>query len=215
MRVPCWQIIGIDGDRSCPELAQHIHCRNCPTFVDAAREFLDREPEEDYIDEVTGLNTNMSSGALRDEGMPVMAFRLGAEWHGLPVGVIDQIHPVAPIRRVPHRTNPGFLGLTAIDGQIELCMSLHAVLGVDDGDGKPAAGIRRWLMLKLGEERWVAPVDEIMGVVRVDPKHVRHIPATLERSPDPASTGIFEVDDLRVSLLAPDPLLRRFKACLA
>lgn len=215
MRVPCWQIIGIDGDRSCPELDLHIHCRNCPSYVDAAREFLDRAPEEDYIDEVTGLNTKMSSGAVRDEGVPVMAFRLGPEWHGLPVRIIDQIHSVAPIRRVPHRTNPGFLGLTSIDGQIELCMSLHAVLGVDDGDGAPATGIRRWLMLKLGGERWVAPVDEIMGVTRVDQKSIRPVPATLERSPDPASSGIFEVDGLRVSLLAPDPLLRRFRASLA
>lgn len=213
MRVPCWQIIGIDGDRSCPELEQHIHCRNCPAFVDAAREFLDREPEDDYIDEVTGLNTNMSSGAVREDGVPIMTFRLGAEWHGLPVRVIDQIHPVAPIRRVPHRTSPGFLGLTSIDGQIELCMSLHAVLGVEK-DGAPATGIRRWLMLKLGNERWVAPVDEIMGVVRVAHKSIQPVPATLERSPDPASAGIFEVDDLRVSLLAPDPLLRRFRASL-
>lgn len=215
MRVPCWQIIGIDGDRSCPELDKHIHCRNCPTFVDAAREFLDRAPEEDYIDEVTGLNTNMSSGAVRDDGVPVMTFRLGPEWHGLPVRVIEQIHPVAPIRRVPHRNNPGFLGLTSVEGQIELCMSLHAALGVDDGDGAPATGIRRWLMLKLGGERWVAPVDEIRGVVRVDEKSIQPLPATLERSPDPASSGIFEFDDLRVSLLAPDPLLRRFRASLA
>ena len=214
MSVPCWRHIGIEGDRSCPELELHIHCRNCPTFVDAARAFLNRAPEEDYIDEVTGLNTNMSSGAVRDDGVPIMTFRLGSEWHGLPVRVIEQIHPVAPIRRVPHRRNPGFLGLTSIEGQIEVCMSMHAVLGVE-GDAAPATGIRRWLMLKLGGERWVAPVDEIMGVVRVDRKSIQPLPATLERSPDPASSGGFAVDDLRVSLLAPDPLLRRFKASLA
>jgi chemotaxis signal transduction protein len=210
----CWQRIGIDGDRSCPELAVHIHCRNCPAFVDAARWFLDREPEDDYIDEVTGLNTNMSGGAVRDQGVPIMAFRLGAEWHGLPIRVIDQIHAVAPIRRVPHRNSPGFLGLTSIDGHIEVCVSLHAVLGVETGDGD-GTGIRRWLLLKLGGDRWVAPVDEIMGVVHVDRKTIQPLPATLERSPDPASTGIFEIDERRVSLLAPDPLLRRFRASLA
>jgi chemotaxis signal transduction protein len=69
-------------------------------------------------------------------------------------------------------------------------------------------------MLKLGGERWVAPVDEIRGVVRVDHKTIQPLPATVERSPDPASSGIFEIDDLRVSLLAPDPLLRRFRANL-
>jgi chemotaxis signal transduction protein len=214
VRVPCWQIIGIDGDRSCPELIGHIHCRNCATFVDAARKFLDREPDDDYIDEVTGLNTNMSSGAARDDGVPVMTFRLGTEWHGLPVRVIEQVHATATVRRVPHRNSPGFLGITSIDGHIEMCMSLHAVLGVDQDDA-PGAGVRRWLLLKLGGERWVTPVDEVTGVVRVDHKTIQPLPATIERSPDPASSGIFDLDERRVSLLAPDPLLRRFKASLA
>jgi chemotaxis signal transduction protein len=92
-------------------------------------------------------------------------------------------------------------------------MSLHAVLGIEK-DGAPTASIPRWLMLKLDNERWVVPVDDIMGVVRVDKKSLHPLPATLERSPDPASAGIFEVDDLRLSLLSPDPLLRRFKASL-
>ena len=29
--------IGVSGDRSCPELNSHIHCRNCPVFAGAAR----------------------------------------------------------------------------------------------------------------------------------------------------------------------------------
>jgi chemotaxis-related protein WspD len=211
---PCWQTIGIQGDRSCPELAAHVHCRNCPTFVDAARGFLERVPDEDYIDELTGLNTHMSGGGgvNRDQGVSVMIFRVGGEWHALPVRVIDQIHPVAPIRRVPHRADPGFLGVTSIDGQIELCVSLHAVLGVES---EPARGEGRWLLLKLGGERWVAPVDEIMGVSRVDRGRIEPLPATVERAPDPISTGMFQSEGPRVSMLAPDPLLRRFRASLA
>src|SRR5437588_4360 len=33
----CWNRIGIGGDRTCPELAVHIHCRSCPVFSAAAR----------------------------------------------------------------------------------------------------------------------------------------------------------------------------------
>ena len=25
----CWNRIGVSGDRSCPELQAHLHCRNC------------------------------------------------------------------------------------------------------------------------------------------------------------------------------------------
>ncbi len=212
---PCWQRIGIQGDRSCPELIEHVHCRNCPTFIDAARGFLNRVPDKEYVDELTGLNTNMSSGGERDDGVPIMVFRLGDEWHGLPVRVIDQIHNASAIRRVPHRLNPGFLGLASVEGQIELCMSLHAVLGIDKPADGAAKGARRWLLLKLGGERWVAPVDEMKGVVRLDRKRIQPIPSTVERAPDPATSGLFETDGVRVALLAPDPLLRRFRASLA
>ena len=28
----CWNRIGVRGDRSCPELKQYVHCRNCPVY---------------------------------------------------------------------------------------------------------------------------------------------------------------------------------------
>ncbi|WP_445633698.1 hypothetical protein [Nostoc sp. DSM 114161] len=28
----CWNVIGIEGDRSCPQLSIHAHCRNCPVY---------------------------------------------------------------------------------------------------------------------------------------------------------------------------------------
>ena len=29
----CWNRIGVNGDRSCPELTSFVHCRNCPVFA--------------------------------------------------------------------------------------------------------------------------------------------------------------------------------------
>src|SRR5215472_14146833 len=49
----CWNRIGISGDRSCPELEAHIHCRNCPVFASAARAFFDRPAPEGYLAEWT------------------------------------------------------------------------------------------------------------------------------------------------------------------
>ena len=31
----CWNRIGVLGDGSCPRLAEHIHCRNCPVHAAA------------------------------------------------------------------------------------------------------------------------------------------------------------------------------------
>ena len=49
----CWNRIGTSGDRSCPELEQHVHCRNCPVFASAARVFFDRPAPEGYLAEWT------------------------------------------------------------------------------------------------------------------------------------------------------------------
>jgi len=38
----CWNRIGIHGDKSCPLLAEHIHCRNCSVYSAAATRLLDR-----------------------------------------------------------------------------------------------------------------------------------------------------------------------------
>jgi len=34
----CWTTIGVRGDASCPELKQHVHCRNCPVYSAGARQ---------------------------------------------------------------------------------------------------------------------------------------------------------------------------------
>ena len=49
----CWNRIGTSGDRTCPELQIHIHCRNCPVFASAARTFFDRPAPEGYLAEWT------------------------------------------------------------------------------------------------------------------------------------------------------------------
>ena len=38
----CWNRIGIHGDKSCPLLSEHIHCRNCAVYSAAATRLLDR-----------------------------------------------------------------------------------------------------------------------------------------------------------------------------
>ena len=47
----CWNRIGVNGDRTCPELEEHVHCRNCPVFAGAARGFFDRRAPEGYLAE--------------------------------------------------------------------------------------------------------------------------------------------------------------------
>src|SRR5262245_23179704 len=49
--VACWRTIGVRGDHSCPELAEHVHCRNCPVYSAAALTVLDGELSEQAVRE--------------------------------------------------------------------------------------------------------------------------------------------------------------------
>jgi chemotaxis-related protein WspD len=159
----CWTTIGIRGNRSCPELSKHVHCRNCPRYESAGRNLLDREPPGEYIEELTKM---IARPEIKQDGLQktVMVFRLGSEWLALPSGLFVELTRPGPIRRVPHRSNSVFLGLVSIRGDIQMCFSVGGLLGVQAAEADkatPAAGIlRRFCVVGKHSQRWVFPVDE-------------------------------------------------------
>src|SRR5882672_9962274 len=44
----CWNLIGVEGNRTCRELLKFTHCRNCPVYSAAANQLLDRPLPADY-----------------------------------------------------------------------------------------------------------------------------------------------------------------------
>ncbi|NOP35791.1 hypothetical protein, partial [Klebsiella pneumoniae] len=38
----CWNRIGVHGNKQCPLLERHVHCRNCEVYAAAATRLLDR-----------------------------------------------------------------------------------------------------------------------------------------------------------------------------
>ena len=59
-----------------------------------------------------------------------LIFRLGPEWLAFRTQTIAEVTTPRPVHRVPHRTNEVFLGLVNLQGQVQLCVSLHGLLGV-------------------------------------------------------------------------------------
>ncbi len=75
----CWNRIGIHGDKSCPLLAEHIHCRNCSVYSAAATRLLDRyslRQEDREHSVVLEADSDVVTRSL-------LMFRLGEEWLGL------------------------------------------------------------------------------------------------------------------------------------
>lgn len=214
-RDECWRHIGVTGDRTCRELETYIHCRNCPVMAEAARAFFDRLAPTGYLESWSGILEER--GTTTDpEVVSVLVFRLADEWLALPAGVLVEVTKERRCHRVPHRTDGVLEGLVNIRGQLQLCVSASRLLGIgtegDRGDSPPADPIRtdapelrRLLVVERqgrhGPDRWVFPVDQVAGVVRVGRAMLRAVPATVSQSGARFCQALFDWHGVVVGIL--------------
>jgi chemotaxis-related protein WspD len=207
----CWNRIGVWGDRSCPELAKVVHCRNCPVFAAAGRRFLDAPSPEGYLEEWTD-RLAAPIGETATDVQSVLIFRLGDEWLALRVQVLVEVTNQRPIRRIPRRA--GLLaGLVNIRGELHLCVRLAQLLGITPGARRQETGAKseesaaaspppdsrlatsengaRLIVVRGDSDRWVFPVDEVDQVYRFSQGELTEAPATLARSNSRLTQGVF------------------------
>lgn len=181
----CWNRIGVRGDRSCPELKTHLHCRNCPVHAAAVAALLDRELPVGHLDRWTEHFAKPVE--VREAGLhAIVIFRLGVEWLALPTAVFLEVAALRPIHSLPHRRNATVQGLVNIRGELLLCVSAAAVLGLAETAPKPdesgRKANRRLLVLSREGQRLVLPVDEVGGTHRYHPRDLLPPPATVARA---------------------------------
>lgn len=126
----CWNKIGVKGDRSCPELPKYVHCRNCPVFTSAGQRLFEREPPTGHLAEWTKRLAEPEVAAERGT-VAVLIFRVGEEWLATDISLLVEIAELRPIHTIPHRSNDVLAGLVNIRGELELCVSLGGLLGIE------------------------------------------------------------------------------------
>ena len=177
----CWNRIGIAGDRSCPELAQYIHCRNCPVSAAAARGFFERPAPEGYLDEWTRLLAEPDAPP-RSNDVSVLILRLGSEWLALRTRVIVEVTTPRPVHHIPHRSGTTLVGMVNLRGQLHLLVSLHGLLGVEAGeeaDHAPTAATRRLVVMSQAGQSWVFAAEDVRGVKRFSRDQLSAVPSNL------------------------------------
>jgi chemotaxis-related protein WspD len=163
--VDCWNRIGVRGDRSCPELATAIHCHNCRVFTAAAQALLDRPAAREYLSELTEfVSEPVAKRRLADRS--ALLVRVGAEHFAISTEEVTEVADSAEPRRVPHRGNRVFAGLINVRGQLELCISLAALLGIP----------------KRSSDEGALLVDAVLGVERFDESQMVDPPAAAARA---------------------------------
>lgn len=218
----CWRRIGVGGDRSCAELETFIHCRNCPVLTAAARTFFDREAPAGYLESWREILEQPEQSADGD-AVAVLVFRRGSEWLALPARVLVEITPPRKVHRLPHRHDTLLEGLVNIRGQLQVCVDLGRLLGVqradDDGEtaaAAPAGPAARLLVVEQagdrGAERWVFGVDEVAGVQRVPSAALRAVPSTVGVAANRSTAALFAWQERTVGLLDEKRLLDGLRA---
>lgn len=214
---PCWKVIGIFGDRRCELLGTHIHCRNCPSYRLAGRQLLERPMPEAYQAELTRRLAGKPEDR-QDELLRLMVFRVAGLWLALPSACFEETLPLAAAVRVPLRSNRHFLGLVSAHGELQPCFTLEHFLGADLDD-RSAAPVSprifpRMMVVNLRAQRWVFPVDEVLGTLEQPRAELELLPANLAKSGQKLLAALFHRDGLHIHLLDGDRLAALFQEAL-
>jgi chemotaxis signal transduction protein len=219
-RLDCWNEIGVTGDRSCVELAEHTHCRNCPSYAAAASTRLDRPVTDSAIDAATAYYAapreieSLSTAAC-------FVFRIGAEWLGIPIALLDEVVASKPTHSLPHRRGAVRVGLVSIRSDILVHVSLAGLLGIpDDAATQDQASDHhgrapRVIVLQDERGRLAMSVDEVMGIHQYDPAVLRAIPSTLGQAMVSYTHALLAVGDRMVGLLDGTRVLASMSQVLA
>ena len=161
----CWNRIGIHGDKSCPQLIEHIHCSNCAVYSAAATRLLDRYAlqQDDRASMSVAVESEVQTRSL-------LMFRLGEEWLGLATRCLVEVAPLQAIHSLPHQRSRALLGVANVRGALVACLSLVELLGLDSVSSVPN-GVRvmpRMLIIAAHGGPVVVPVDEVDGIHAID-----------------------------------------------
>lgn len=161
----CWNRIGVHGDKSCPLLAEHIHCRNCSVYSAAATRLLDRYAlrQDDHDRAHAPVDSDVVTRSL-------LMFRLGEEWLGLSTRSLVEVAPVQAIHSLPHQRSRALLGVANVRGALVACLSLVELLGLEPGSATSSGGriMPRMLIVAAQGGPVLMPVDEVDGIHAID-----------------------------------------------
>lgn len=209
----CWNRIGIHGDRSCPLLEEHIHCRNCPVYSAAATNLLDRyaltRNDQDYV--------LAAEAQIEVSTRSILMFRLGEEWLGLPTRCLVEIAPLQTIHSLPHQRSRALLGVANVRGALVACLSLVELLGLDPTAAVAASSriMPRMLIVAAQGGPVVVPVDEVHGIHAIDEQLLDSASVSGSHANARFTRGVLQWKDYSLRLLDEEQMLSAINRSLS
>lgn len=210
----CWNRIGVRGNKSCPKLDEHVHCRNCPVYAAAAIRLLDRYAlQRDDVEEV------YAQAAATTATRSLLVFRLGEEWLALATRSLVEVAPLTPIHALPHPRLRALLGVANVRGALVACLSLVDLLDLDVGAAQVAVAsgraAPRMLVLEAAGGSLLAPVDEVDGIYAFELDLIKAAEQHNVLDASKCSRGVLQWRGRSLRLLDDEQLLQNMIRSLA
>ncbi len=176
---------------------------------------------------IASLVTELLSRSLDDDGLreasehvarpeenldtqtrSVFIFRLGPEWLGLPLSVVDEVVEPRQIHTLPHRRDGVVRGIVNVRGRLCICVALEQLF--QHGSSSPPSrrardtpGARLVVVAMQGNPL-AFEANEVHGSHRFHPDRLRRVPATVGQATASFTTDVLPWRDHTVGLLDAD-----------
>jgi chemotaxis-related protein WspD len=161
---------------------------------------LDRDVSEYDLREWTA-QVSASKYVVEAGTKSVVIFRLGTELLALPTGLFQEVGEPSTLRSLPHQGGGILSGVVNVRGELLLCVSLEALLGLTTPVLQKGSFLGRLLICNPNGGRLAFPVSEVHGVHRYCPGDLRDAPATLAKAAGIYITGVLPWKDKTVGCL--------------
>lgn len=141
-------------------------------------------------------------------------FRTGNDWLALPSHMIQEIVNMGQIHTIPNTTSKVLRGLVNIHGQLQICVSIGRVLGIEKRkrtaeELDPDYISPERLVVVLQDNHLVAfPVSEVQGIKHYTTDMIKEPPVTISGSKAVYTKGILQLDGKDIGLLKNKPLFK-------
>lgn len=212
----CWRSIGIWGDATCPKLPEEVHCHNCPVYIQSGRHQLEQTASDEYRRQWAEIIARPKESEPTDT-ISLAIFRLGNHVLALRTAVFKRILEPRPIHPIPHRNTNIVLGLVALQGELQLAFSLTQLLRLKTEpltSGGRKRTLPRMALIEKQGERWVFPVDEMLGLHQLTSDAAMAVPSDENDPSTTYLTSMFELDERVVHRIDDELLFAGLKRSL-
>ena len=169
-------------------------------------QLLDREISEDVLREWTA-QVAATKSVVAMGTLSVVIFRLGTEWLALPTAMFQEVAEQSTLRPLPHHRGGILSGVVNVRGELLLCVSLEALLGLETAAvARTGSSLGRLLICNPRGGRLAFPVSEVQGVHRYCAEDLKDAPATLAKAAGIYIAGVLSWKDKTVGCLEDELL---------